>query len=231
MTPETDAAGDKKPLSEQAVADWLLAHPEFFQEHRKLLTRLSIPHPAGGAISLVERQVEILRQETRQLEQRLVDWMEIARDNDRLLARLHALGVALLAADERSQRIAILDRRLREDFGSAAVALLLHGDAQAGDAAPLRRLAAKDPALEGLRESLAGGRPFCRALSDHWRSALFGGDADLASAAFVPLGGNGELGLLALASREATHFHPGLDTTYLARLGELATAALGGGFA
>ncbi|MGH8427636.1 MAG: DUF484 family protein [Gammaproteobacteria bacterium] len=215
-------------MSAQAVADYLLAHPEFFQERRKLLTRLSIPHPAGGAVSLVERQVEILRQETRQLEQRLVDWMEIARENDRLLARLHVLGVTLLAAGTRERCIGVLNERLRTDFGSAAVVLILYGEPVPGDPPPVRRLAQDDPALEGLAEILRSGQPVCRSLSEHLRNQLFPGEAELASAALLPLGAGGELGLLALGSPEGGHFHPGLDTTYLARLGELATAALGG---
>lgn len=215
-------------LSAEAVADYLIAHPDFFQEQRKLLTRLSIPHPAGGAVSLVERQVEILRQENRQFEQRLVDWMEIARDNDSLLARLHALSVALLAVPERPRRIALLAERLRSDFGAAAVILLLPAAAAGEEAAGVRRIDAENPLPEGLEDIVRAGRPVCHALSDERRTRLFGSDSLPASAAFVPLGGATTGGLLVLASADAEHFRPGLDVTYLARLGEIATAALAG---
>lgn len=225
MSDKPDASA-RKPLEARAVADYLLAHPDFFQEHRKLLTRLAIPHPAGGAVSLVERQVELLRQENHQLEQRLVDWMEIARENDRLLARLHVLAVAVLAAGERNARIAALDERLREDFEAAAVAIVLYGSGGDGEPAVVRRLDHDDPSLQGLAEVLSAGVPRCRALTEHWRERLFPGEGELASAAFVPLGAGGELGLLALASHDPAHFTPGLDTTYLARLGELAGAAV-----
>ncbi len=213
-------------LTAQAVADYLLANPEFFREQRKLLTRLQIPHPAGGAVSLVERQVEVLRQENRQLERRLVDWMEIARENDRLLARLHALALAILAEPKPRERIKVLIERLRADFQAEAVVLVLfgHGIAASG----VRYLDRDDPALEVVAEVLQAGQPLCRPLSEQRRERLFPGDKRLASAAFAPIGPGADRGMLVLASRDGHHFHPGLDTTYLTRLGELATAALSG---
>lgn len=227
MSDKAEGAGTR-PLEARAVADYLLAHPEFFQEQRKLLTRLAIPHPAGGAVSLVERQVELLRRENHQLEQRLVDWIEIARENDRLLARLHALAVALLAAPDRRTRIAVLEERLHDDFETEAVAVVFYGEAGAAEPPVVRRFARDDPALEGLAEIVSTGVPLCRPLSDRWREIFFPGAGDLASAAWVPLGPAGEAGLLALGSRDPAHFSPTLDTTYLARLGELATLAVAG---
>lgn len=226
MSTDEKRTEERPGLSATAVADYLLANPEFFRDRRKLLTRLEIPHPAGGAVSLVERQVEVLRQENRQLERRLVDWMEIARDNDRLLARLHGLGVAVVAEDDPAKRLNILVERLRTDFDAEGVVLVLFGN---GRAIPqVRRLERNDEGLDGIAEVLQAGQPLCRPLSERRRERLFPGDKRLASAAFVPVGPGAERGMLVLANRDPQHFHPSLDTTYLARLGELATAALAG---
>lgn len=228
MNEKSPPDASRAPLSDAAVSDYLLAHPDFFREHKKLLTRLSIPHPAGGAVSLVERQVEVLRQENRRLERRLVEWMEIARENDRLLAHLHALTVALLAEAEPRRRTAVLETSLRENFGAAALALIFY-DAGACEALPgVRHLERDDPALEGLAEALEAGRAFCRPLAEARRERLFPDDAGLSSAAFVPFGPGGEGGLMVLASPDPKHFHASLDTTYLARIGELAWSALDG---
>ncbi len=228
LTEKNPSAAPRTPLSDAAVSDYLLANPDFFREHKKLLTRLSIPHPAGGAVSLVERQVEVLRQENRRLERRLVEWMEIAHENDRLLKHLHALAVALLAEPEPGRRVAVLVAGLRDDFEAAAVALVLHR-AEACEALPgARHLASDDPAFEGLTETLGSGQTFCRPLADARCERIFPGESGLASAAFVPFDAGGERGVLVLASPDPKHFHASLDTTYLARIGELAGAALAG---
>ena len=212
-------------LDAQAVADYLLAHPDFLRERRKLLTQLNIPHPAGGgAVSLVERQVEVLRQENRKLEQRLVDWMEIARANDRLLAHLHELAIAILGEADLEQRLEVLTRKLHSDFGADEAVLVRVGKGH--DGAHVRYLERTDAGCDGILETLESGRPMCRPLSEKRRERLFPGNKRLASAAFVPLGVGAANGFLALASNDPKHFHPSLDTTYLARLGELVTAAL-----
>lgn len=213
-------------LSPQAIADYLLAHPDFFRQRRKLLTQLSIPHPSGGAVSLVERQVEVLRQENHQLERRLVDWMEVARENDQLLARLHSLAAALLVSPDALARLTILKERLRTEFEASAVDILIYLDTPLRVPADIRRVARDAPHLDGLARLLQSAHPVCRALSESRRQSLFPGNPKLASAAFVPLGPNGDWGFIVLASDEAEHFHPGLDTTYLARLGMLASAAV-----
>ena len=218
----------KKPgnnqLDAQAVADYLLANPDFLMERRKLLTQLEIPHPSGGAVSLVERQVEVLRQENRKLEQRLVDWMEIARSNDRLLAHLHELAIAVLSASDLQTRIEVLMRHLKSDFGADDAVLVRVG--QGHDADNVHYLTKTDAGLDGILETLESGRPMCRPLSEKRRERLFPSNKRLTSAAFVPLGVGAANGILVLASKEPRHFHPSLDTTYLARLGELVTAAL-----
>ena len=220
---------EKKPpqktvLDAQAVADYLLAHPDFLRGRRKLLTQLSIPHPAGGAVSLVERQVEVLRQENRKLEQRLVNWMEIARANDRLLAHLHELAITLLAEGDLERRLDMLTQRLHSDFGADAAVIVRLGKGH--DGAHVRYLPRTDVGCEGILETLESGQPMCRPLSEKRRERLFPGNKRLASAAFVGLGIGAVDGFLTLASNDPKHFHPSLDTAYLARLGELVSAAL-----
>lgn len=217
------------PLSAAAVNDYLLANPEFFHTHKALLTKLVIPHPAGGAVSLVERQVEILRQENRRLERRLIEWMEIAEDNDRLLGHLHRLAVGLLSATSAKKRAAAVLERLGRDFNADAVSIVVH-HREAAEALPgyCHYLARDDTALQRPSASPDEGKPWCGPLSATQAEKLFPeADRPPGSAAFVPITVRSAAALLVLASNDARHFHSGLDTTYLTRLGELTAAALG----
>lgn len=213
---------------EETVAGYLTSHPEFFEAHAELLTKLKVPHPTGTAVSLIERQVEVLRQQHRQLERKLVDLVEVARANDALIERIHRLGLALLEGATLAERLYALQEELRERFGADEVsAFLLSAKKQDLDAGPARVLKPGDAGLEQFSEFLKGGKPHVGRLRPPQLEFLFGEQSErIASAALVPLGDRGALGLLAIGSQEAERFSPTLGTAFLVRIGELVTAAV-----
>lgn len=215
-------------LPDDSVVDYLLSHPEFFESHAELLSKLKIPHPTGTAVSLIERQVEVLRQQHRQLERKLVDLIEVARANDTLIERIHRLAVALLEAGGLPERLYALQEELRERFGADEVSIFLfHADKQDVDAGPARWLAPDDAGLDQFREFLKTGKSHVGRLRPPQLEFLFGDQAErIASAALVPLGDKGKLGLLAVGSHDLERFSPTLGTAFLTRISELVSAAL-----
>jgi uncharacterized protein len=215
-------------LPDDSVVDYLLSHPEFFEAHAELLSKLKIPHPTGSAVSLIERQVEVLRQQHRQLERKLVDLIEVARANDTLIERIHRLALALLEGANLPDRLYALQEELRERFGADEVSMfLLHAQPQDADAGPARWLVAGDSGLDQFRELLKSGKPHVGRLRPPQLEFLFGEQAErIASAALVPLGDKGSLGLLAVGSHDLERFSPTLGTAFLTRISELVTAAL-----
>ncbi len=83
--------------SEQATHDYLAAHPDFFEHHATLLGTLHLPHATGGTVSLIERQISVLRQKNLKLEKKLQELIDVARANDLLAAKIHELAMQLLA--------------------------------------------------------------------------------------------------------------------------------------
>ena len=213
---------------DNTVADYLTTHPEFFEAHSELLAKLKVPHPSGTAVSLIERQVEVLRQQHRQLERKLVDLVEVARSNDALIERIHRLALALLEGATLAERLYALQEELRERFGADEVsAFLLSTKAGDADAGPARWLKPSDAGLEQFNEFLKAGKPHVGRLRPPQLEFLFGEQAErIASAALVPLGDRGMLGLLAVGSHEVDRFSPTLGTAFLTRIGELVTAAV-----
>ncbi len=216
------------PLADESVVDYLLSHPDFFEAHAELLSKLKVPHPSGSAVSLIERQVEVLRGQNRQLERKLVDLIEVARANDTLIERIHRLALALLEGANLPDRLYALQEELRERFGADEVRLfLLHASAQKADAGPARWLTLDDAGLEHFRELLKSGKPHVGRLRPPQLEFLFGEQAErIASSALVPLGDKGKLGMLAVGSHDAERFSPTLGTAFLTRISELVTAAV-----
>jgi uncharacterized protein len=221
--PLTDA------VSEDSIADYLKSHPDFFERHAALMLGLKLPHRAGGAsISLVERQVSMLRQRNSQLERQLKDLVAVAKQNDALVEKIHQLCLKLMRAPTLAARLEQLETGLREDFAAERAVLVLFPDAPAGAVREgfVRRLSFDDPDVRPFATFLRAAKPRCGPLRDRQKN-IFERDADtVSSAALVPLGPESKLGFLIIGSHDPEHFHPGKRMDFLARLGEVLGVAI-----
>lgn len=231
-----------KEDDEDAVAAYLQHNPDFFERHQALLTRLRVPHARGGStISLVERQIEVLRERHAALEGKLAELVSVARANDAIADKLHRFTRKLLRAGSRAQAVARIEASLREDFDAFHSVLVLIGEF--ADLAPqrfVRAVARDDAGLKSFETLFASGKPRCGQVRDTQREFLFGQDAnDIGSVALVPLlqtsdapgpsGPDRPLGVLALGSTDRDRFHPGMSTEFLGRMADLIVDSLGAG--
>jgi len=224
-------------MNAQDVANYLQAHPAFFEEHAELLAAIQLTSPhSHRAVSLQERQMEILRDKNKHLELKLSELMRHGGENDRTQQRVHAWTTRLLAeADTHALPYAVRDG-LREIFDVLAVALRVwqvneefaHLEVAQGVSEDVRVFAA------GLRAPYCGANEGFEAAG--WLEASEAGGEPIQSVAIVTLrapvrdgadpSAAPAFGLLVLGSQDARRFHDGMGTTYLAQIGELAAAAL-----
>ena len=221
----------EEDISEQTIRDYLEAHPDFFERNGALLSSLRVPHGSGEAVSLVERQVSVLRQKELKLERQLKELISVARENDVLAAKIHELSLQLVAAKELAATVAAIEEAMRSGFGADHPILVLFGDPTAFediDAGRFFRVIERNSAdLKPFDTFLNGSGPRCGQVRDSQRDFLFKGDADeVGSVALVPLGDKAQLGFLAIGSADADRFHPGMSIDFLARLGDLVAGAL-----
>lgn len=219
-------------IDEASVASYLAATPEFFDRHGQLLAKIRLPDSRGGAttVSLLERQADVLRERNRQLERKVKDFLDVARENDALGVRVLAMARRLIAARDRTAAIDAVEAALRENFGAGqSVLVLTPAGAPQGIAESrfLRVVPAESPELRSFETLFNSGKPRCGQLRDSQREFLFGSDAaEVGSVALVPLGRKGSLGLLACGSHDSQRFNPTMSTDFLAHIGELIAAAL-----
>jgi uncharacterized protein len=214
---------------EESIAAYLQHNPDFFERHHAVLARLRLPHARGGStISLVERQIEVLREKHAAVEAKLAEFVRVARANDALADKLHRFTRQLLRAGSREGVIATMESGLRVDFDAFHSVLVLIGSHP--DVTPqrfVRVVRADDPNLKSFETLFSNGKPRCGQARDSQREFLFGSDAnDIGSVALVPLGEKGSIGLLALGSTDRDRFHPGMSTEFLARMADLIADAL-----
>src|SRR3989475_5874946 len=96
-------------IEEESIAAYLQRTPDFFERHHALLARLRLPHARGGStISLVERQIEVLREKHAAVEAKLAEFVRVARANDALADKLHRFTRQLLRAGSSEAVIATM---------------------------------------------------------------------------------------------------------------------------
>jgi uncharacterized protein YigA (DUF484 family) len=214
---------------EESVANYLQRNPEFFERHQAVLAKLRLPHARGGAtISLVERQIEVLREKHSAVEGKLADFVRVARANDAIAERLHRFTRRLVRARDRVDALNRIEAGLREDFDAFHAALvLIEEHPQEGAPRFVRSAKPDDASLRYFESLFASGKPRCGQARDSQREFLFGPEGgEMGSVALVPLGEKGSLGLLALGSADRDRFHPGMSTEFLGRLADLIGDAL-----
>ena len=232
MSTQTARGATAGKTDEERIERYLTLNPDFFERHQPLLARMRLPHMrTGSTVSLVERQVEVLREQKTDADRRLAEFVAVARANDHLAERIHRFTRRMLRAPTAASAVTALEASLREDFDAFHSVLLLTASVASlatVECEPfLRKLAGEDASMRTFEALLATGKPRCGQVRDTQRDFLFGPEsASIGSVALVPLGDAGSLGLLALGSAERERFHPGMSTEFLKRMGEIITDAL-----
>ena len=233
MTTHSARGVKEEAMSDDRVADYLQTNPDFFERNAALLAKLRLPHlrDRTATVSLVERQIEVLRERNHALERRLKDLVEVARANDALADRIHRLAQRLIRARDLPATVAAIETSMREDFEAMHSVLVLFLPAGSGlETAGQRFLRVTEPAdanLKSFESLLASGKPRCGQIRDSQRDYLFGADTvEIGSVALTPLGPKGSLGLLAIGASDAERFHPAMSTDFLIRIGDLIAHAL-----
>ncbi|MCP1619254.1 hypothetical protein FBY21_3884 [Pseudomonas sp. SLBN-26] len=213
-----------RALDSESVAAYLRQHPEFFVDHQELIPELRIPHQPGEAVSLVERQVKLLRERNIEMRHRLSQLMDVARDNDRLFDKTRRLVLDLLDANTLEEVVGAIEDSLRHEFQVPFVSLILFSDSTL----PVGRSVSSAEAHQAIGGLLVAGKTICGVLRAHELEFLFGAEegAKVGSAAVVSLNHQGQHGLLAIGSPDPQHYKSSLGTLFLSYIAEVLARVL-----
>ncbi|MDP1932218.1 MAG: DUF484 family protein [Gammaproteobacteria bacterium] len=212
-------------LTAEQVATYLKKHPEFFVDRDNLLAEITLPHESGKAISLLERQVKILRERTIESRHTLNTLLENAKYNDQLFNVTRALIIALLMEDEVAQIASATEANLCTQPGIDACSVILF---QADHLKNVEH--ARQESAEFLQQSfptlLRDRRTQCRAIDRETAAFLFPHGGTIRSAALCPIGRERMLGVLAIGNKAQEYFNSDLDTMFLDFIGEVLESVI-----
>jgi uncharacterized protein YigA (DUF484 family) len=235
QTMPRDSDAPETTIDAVSVREFLMDNGDFLQHNPDLLDHLHISHASGSAISLVEKQVSVLRERNIDMRHRLKTLTTNARENDKLYEHTRALVVQLLEADS----IAALHRSfmgsMRNDFQAEFASMILFGDDPADKGYRVDR---RDTAKAAIGALLSGRKAVCGTLRKAEFDYLFPatgkpkpvGDSHPinqgGSAALMPLAGNKQLGLIAVGSSDPNRYQKTMGTLFLAHIADVMVRLL-----
>lgn len=224
---------DTTELEQQLAIDLELVsllreNADILQRHPELLAILEVPHQSGQAVSLIERQVSVLRQQTQTQDKRLCELMNVARDNERLANSRHGLALNLLAAHDLNDVVStVLDVLSNELSADYAVIKLFSDDKNRIEQSSGLFVDAGDEALTAFKTMLEQKNTVCGKAISEQKTFLFEENANnIKSVAVIPLVAGANLGLIGLGANDVERFKSSMGTDFLSQIGDLISTSL-----
>lgn len=214
---------------EHEMVRYLRDHPNFFESHQDVLAGMVLSHESGTAVSLIERQVQILREQKEELKSKLQNLIGTAQTNEKLNDNINGLILELLDAASLDEILNIVEQRIRTDFEADAIAVKLLASGNDFLKEHVELTAWQQPALVIGEKVMTARQPMCGSFSSEQMQALFD-DADIQSAGIVPLAKDKNskncYGIIAIGSYDPQRFRADMGTLFLSLLGQILTRIL-----
>jgi uncharacterized protein YigA (DUF484 family) len=214
------------PITEDDIASFLVNNPDFFERYAGLLASVQLSSGHGGrAVSLQERQAELLRDKIKGLEQRVIEMMRHGQDNSAIADKMQSWTRQLLLVARPQDIPATITAELQKQFLIPQAAIRVWGV----DAEHASQGFATGVSTEAMAFASSLSRPYCGP-NNGMEAVRWLADAScVQSTAVIALRAGAApqaFGALVLASSDRERFQADMATDFLQRIGELASAAL-----
>ncbi|MFT7389152.1 MAG: hypothetical protein ACI8VC_002417 [Candidatus Endobugula sp.] len=228
MSPST--APTTHLLTDEEVAIYLRQNADFFIDKPSLLADLTLPHQRGTAISLVERQVSILRERNMDMRHRLTHLIDNARINDALFEKTKRLMLSLLEAQDINDFIDALMHSFSSDFEIQHTTLLLFSERVGEQTVSAKSnviLASLSESQQVLGTIISNNKTVCGQLDTGEQVFIFGDKADaIGSTAITPIIAPQPLGVLAIGNSDPDYYRSSMNTLFLSYIGDVVSRLL-----
>lgn len=211
-------------LTPDDVLEFLQTHPDLFERYPDCLVDLRLTHPSGKAVSLIERQVSVLRERNTELRNKLHELLGNARENDRLYQHTKRLVLALLECNELGDVIDAIHYSFDKEFGVQFTQLVLVGEPRNLSNA---KFVSQQELHTKLGDEIKSQRTVIGNISDDAKRFIFGRQAShIGSSAMAILSFGNPLGVLAIGNEDPTYYRTHSGNLFLNHLAEVVVRVL-----
>ena len=223
MSKEVEIEAD--PI-EKVVREFLRGNPDFLDKNTDILETMVLPHNSGKAISLVERQVGVMRDRNSEMRSRLDNMLQTAKENDLLFEKTKRLVLNLLEAKTLGALVEAVYDSLGKDYGIEFYSLTLFGDEKKLPRT-MAQIASTEKANERVGTLIGANCAVCGILREDEMMFLFGERGrQVGSVAAVPLRYDSLYGILAVGNRDPNFYKSSMGTLFLSYIAEILNRVL-----
>ena len=213
---------DKKyKVSNKEIAEYLILNPNFFKENPEVLNSIEIIHESGAAVSLIQKQVELLRSNYNTTTDKLLELLGIAKNNEDIFILTKELILSLIDASSIEEIVALLEKSFVADFGAKNSKVLFFTESSKN--LPKGRIKNPAEATNILGNLLKPGKIFCGEVNKEVAKFIFNQKTSVKEMALVPLNSCSLLGLIALGSDQPGKYSDNKDTLFLDFIAEVVS--------
>lgn len=197
-------------IKEKQVANYLLKHKDFFEKNTDVLAKLSIPHPRGaGTLSLLERQITLLREQLKLAENNFKEFIEINNFNYKEQLKVQKFVIKLISINTEELVIKLLEQDSKKLFNLKESNVFMWKNHK------------KNPIMDNIIRHVNNKNVFCGKLPINENKAIF--KYTNKSIALLPIGRNASIGLYAISSRNDKFLDSNISTDLLSYIAQLIT--------
>ena len=204
---------EKKTLSENEVSEFLISNPDFFIKNPQVLNSIEITHESGAAVSLIQKQVEILRSNYNSTTSNLLDLLNEAKINENIFDSAKKFILKLIEASSIEEIVLITEKTFIDEFGATKSKLLFFTEQSQN--LPRGRVRSPSKATKILGKILKPNQIYLGLLKEKDLNFIFNDKVNLMSSLLVPLKTHSISALLAIGTNKPDKYDIDYDTLFL----------------
>tara|TARA_B100000586_G_scaffold90320_1_gene64318 strand:- start:4778 stop:5452 length:675 start_codon:yes stop_codon:yes gene_type:complete len=208
-------------ISEKEVAEFLLSNPDFLSNNPEVLNNIQIIHESGAAVSLIQKQVELLRANYNETNTNLIRFLQIAQSNEKIFKKTKDLVLKILDSSNITELVEIIEKTFKESFEASQSRVLFFNEINL--ALPRGRVKKPNQATQMLGSLMKPHQIYCGEINEKVSEFIFDKKTKVQEVVLAPLKSNTSAGLLVLGSDVRGKYDNSKDTLFLDFISEVVS--------
>jgi uncharacterized protein YigA (DUF484 family) len=209
-------------LSEHDIINYLQKDTDFFIRHPEQLLAINVSNRSGKIASLINHQVNVLKERNQHLKDKLNEMIKYAEYNEKIMAQIFELTLRLSQISHVANVTKYFCAFVKKAFDCNMIRIIVPVYDKLNSNSTVLCVENEEPFTSLFNEFMRSNRPICGRLRAEKLKFVFGKKADkIGSSVMLPIGDNAEKGVLIFASEHESRFHPDMSTDLLSRLAQI----------